>query len=340
MTQSGYVVAVLGATGDVGRELQTALRERGFPVREWRLFDADTADATAAVPEIDAPLSGVDQINVDGAEFVFMCATEALSSEWTPRAVAAHATVIDLTQAFSQRADVPVLVPEVNAEALADAVECRVVTSPGPGATALSVVLKPLDDVAQLKRVVVAGYEPVSSAGRAAIEELAQQTRDLLGGRAVEVTAFPQRIAFNLLPQVGTPLPADRTDAEWYMESQTRRLLDLPDLPITVTSVRVPTLFGHGYVVNVETDGPIDAAHAAQVLRKAPGIIVEDTAGSCAPTLVDVIDTEATYVGRIRDDPTVPYGITCWVAIDGLRKGAAVNAVQIAELIVGQAGHS
>ncbi len=334
MKERGYVIAVLGAGGEIGRELQVALRERAFPVGECRLFECGEGVAEIG-DEVQEPLLGTDQIDVRGADLVFMCGTGAVAVEWAPQALEARAVVIDLTQSFADKADVPVVVPEINPGVLDAVAGGGIVANPVPGATALSVVLNPLEQLAQLKRVVVACYEPVSQAGRDGIEELARQTRDLLGGRAVENAVFPHRIAFNLIPQVGPFVVTGSTRGEWQIESQTRRVLDLPDLPITATAVLVPTFFGQGYAVNVETQQPIDAEAARRILREAPGILVLDDVGrSSYPTLVDALGAEATYVGRIRDDPTVPYGVSLWAAIDGLRKGAAVNAVQIAERII------
>jgi len=185
-------------------------------------------------------------------------------------------------------------------------------------------------EAAELKRVAVAAFEPVSSVGRAGVDELAQQTRDLLSGTSAEIGVFPRRIAFNVIPQVGDFVSGGRTRGEWLLESQIRRVLDLPDLPIAVTSVYIPAFFGQACAVWVETASPLDAAAARALLREAPGILVPDGEDDY-PTLADVIGSEATVVGRVRDDPTVPFGLALWVAVDGLRKGAAVNAVQIAE---------
>jgi aspartate-semialdehyde dehydrogenase len=245
--------------------------------------------------------------------------------------------VVDLTHTLAETADVPLIVPEVNPEAVAEAAERGLIACPIPNATALAIVLKPLDVVAALKRVSVTSFEPVSSAGRAGVDELVQQTRDLLSGTSPDIAVFPQRIAFNLIPQVGDFVSGGRTRGEWLLESQTRRLLELPDLPITVTSVYVPVFFGQACDVRIETERPLDADAARALLRQAPGLLVAETEDGY-PTLADVIGSEATHVGRVRDDPTVPFGLASWIAIDGLRKGTAVNAVQIAELALRERG--
>jgi aspartate-semialdehyde dehydrogenase len=332
MKKSGYSVAVIGASTLAGRQLREALRDRQFPVREWRLYDRverlgdDEGEDGAAIKLID-------QADLDDVDLVFAC-DPAGSAITRP----SESILIDLTDVSGERSDVPMIVPEVNAADAADYVSYGVLANPVPGAIALSVVLKPIEDAARLRRVVAAGYEPTSSAGNEGIEELAQQCRELLGGYSADNEAssvFPRRIAFNLIPQVGDFVGADKPRGEWQVESQTRRVLDLPDLPITVTGVRVPTFYGHGYALNVETEDVLDAAAARDLLRGAPGILLLDDEGARSyPTPVDAMETDAIYVGRVRDDPTVPCGLNLWVTVDGTRKGGAINAVQTAELLI------
>jgi aspartate-semialdehyde dehydrogenase len=335
MKTGGYVVAVVGAVGVVGREVCAVLDERGFPIGALRLFES-VEGLGEVLGDQAAPLELIDRARLDGVDIVFMCATEKVSAEWTPRAVEANAVVVDLTQVFAEQADVPIVVPEVNPEEVADYLERRILTSPVPGAAALSVVLKPLGDAAGLKRVVVTALEPASNSGRAGIEELSRQTADLMSGRPVEPAVFPCRVAFNLIPQTGQLLNLGRTLAEWQVTFQTRRLLDLPDLPMTVTSVQVPTFFGHAFAVNVEMHSDLDAASAVASLRQAPGILLVDEllAANVYPTLIDAVEHQAICVGRVRDDASVACGLDLWVTVDGTRKGSAVNAVQIAEILV------
>jgi aspartate-semialdehyde dehydrogenase len=328
----GYVVVLIGAGSEVGRELSAVLRERAFPVDEWRLYDDAPENQAFDDDEGGEEIFPLSEVDVERADVVFLCGDAVLAADWAPRAAGEGALVIDLTQGLAETGDVPLVVPEVNPAALAQGLERGMLACPIPTATALAVALKPLDAAAELKRVVVSSFEPVSSVGRAGIDELVQQTRDLLSGASPDIAVFPQRIAFNVIPQVGDFVSGGRTRGEWLIESQTRRLLDLPDLPITVTSVYMPTFFGQACAVNVETERPLDAAAARVLLRQAPGLLLSEGHGADGyPTLADVIGSEATHVGRVRDDPTVPYGLALWVAIDGLRKGAAVNAVQIAE---------
>ncbi|MGH7289848.1 MAG: aspartate-semialdehyde dehydrogenase [Myxococcota bacterium] len=324
---TGYTVAIVGAASDLGREVQAVLRERLFPVAGWRLVDDDE---DADDDELADALVPPDAFDVSEVDLAFLCGGTEQSASFGARALEAGVVVIDLVQALSDVEGAQYVVPEVNADVVG--VEPGPLCCPVPGAAALAVVLRPLDEAAEIKRVVVTAFEPVSIAGRPGIEELAQQTRDLLSGESVEHAVFPHRIAFNLIPQVGDFVSGGRTRGEWLVESQTRRVLDLPDLPLTVTSVCVPTFYGQAYVLHVETERPLDAVAAAAVLRNAPGILLVDAStGADYPTLADTMGSEATHVGRVRDDPTVPYGLALWVVVDGLRKGGAVTAVQIAE---------
>lgn len=334
MGMPGYCVAVIGATTSAGREVVAALRQRQFAVSGWRLYDSAEALGCEDA-DLDLPVSLLDSADLDGVDLVFCCGAEASTAAWISRAERAGALVVDLSQTVAENPEVPLIVPEVNAETAAELGERRVVAVPVPGATALSVVLKPLHEAAVLKRVVVATYQAVSGAGNPGIEELGRQTADLLNGCSVEHTVFPRRIAFNLVPQVGEFLSGGRSRGEWQIEFQTRRILGLPELPLSVTAVWVPTFFGDGYAVNVETEGPLDAERARELLREAPGIVLmDDLAENVYPSASDAVGEEATFVGRVRDDTGVPYGINLWVTVDGLCKGTAVNAVQIAELLV------
>jgi aspartate-semialdehyde dehydrogenase len=328
MSEEGFVVVIIGAGGEVGREVGAALRERGFPVAGWRLYDDAPDDQMFDEDDSGEEIFPLADTDVEGADVVFLASAGA--AEWAARAAGAGALAIDLTQSLAETADAPLIVPEVNPAAIAEGLERGMIACPVANAIALSAVLKPLDAIAELKRVVVTSFEPVSAAGRPGIDELIEQTRDLLSGASPEVGVFPHRIAFNLIPQTGDFVSGGRTRGEWLLESQIRRVLELPDLPMTVTGVYMPVFFGQACAVWVETAAPLDAVAARAVLRAAPGILVSEGEDDY-PTLADVIGSEATHVGRVRDDPSVPFGLALWVAIDGLRKGAAVNAVQIAE---------
>jgi aspartate-semialdehyde dehydrogenase len=330
MNGASHVVAVLGAGSEVGREVAAVLRERAFPVDVLRLYDDAPDDQVFEDDEGGEEIFPLDEVELTGADVVFLCDHPERAAEWAARAATAGALVIDLTQVLAESGQAPLVVPEVNPGAIRAGLEVGMLAAPVPTATALAVVLKPIHTAAELKRVVVTALEPASIAGRPGIDELAEQSRQLLSGATPENRVFPQRIAFNLIPAVGDFLAGGRTRAEWLIESQLRHVLELPDLPITVTSVLTPTFFGQVCAAHVETEGPLDAVAATALLRHAPGLLLSDEPPAY-PTLAEVIGSEATHVGRVRDDLTVPYGLALWIAIDGLRKGAAVNAVQIAE---------
>jgi aspartate-semialdehyde dehydrogenase len=330
---SGYVAVIIGADTDVGREVAAVLRERHVPLDAIRRYADAPVDGSVEADDSEDEILPLAELDLDDADVVFVCGHAERAPEWIAIAGGAGAVVIDVTHAVHETGGAALIVPEVNATEIEAAVDRGVIACPVPTAVALAVVLGPIHAAAELKRVVVTSLEPVSVAGRAGVDELAQQTRDLLSGRSVEATVFPQRVAFNLIPQLGDFLAGGRTRGEWLIESQTRALLDLPDLPMAVSSICVPTFFGQAATVWIETERALDAVAVAAILQQAPGVLFGDANDPGGfPTLADVIGSEATHVGRVRDDPSVPFGIALWVAIDGLRKGGAVNAVQIAEL--------
>lgn len=334
MSASGVVVAIVGANGTVGRELVEVLAERQFPLAECRRFDRSKLDDESET-DCDPDIQDLDEVDFEGVDVVFMCANPEVTHALALAALHAGARIIDLTQAYADDSSVPFIVPEVNAQLLSEHHDLDIVSSPAPGAVGLTVVLKPLEDVAKLQRVVVAGYESVSCAGRAGIAELSRQTVELLNGQPVETGVFPQRVAFNVIPQVGSAFADGVATGDRQIEQQTRHVLGLPELPIVVTSVVVPTFFGAGFVVNVQTESPLSAADAQQVLRQAPGILlIDEPQANAFPTFADCVGQEATFVGRVRDDGSVAHGVSLWVVLDSVRKGAAVNAVQIAELLI------
>lgn len=336
MSAPGVVVAVVGANGTVGREIVEVLSERQLTIAECRRIDRSNLTDSGA-GDWDADLIDVDDADFDGVDLVFMCATADVTRALSPAAVRNGARIIDLTDAYAEDPRVPLVVPEVNAHVLHEHHDLDVVSSPAPGAVGLAVALRPLEEAARLQRVVVSGYVSVSHAGRAGIDELSRQTADLLNGRSVEASVFPQRIAFNTIPQLGTALADGVASGDRQIEQQTRHILELPELPIVVTSVIIPTFFGAGFVVNVQTEAPLSATEAQQVLRQAPGVLLIDEPHSGAfPTFADCVGQEATLVGRVRDDGSVAHGVSLWLVLDSVRKGAAVNAVQIAELLIRQ----
>lgn len=333
---AGIVVAIVGAASEIGREIQAVLDERGVVVGDWRLYDTTEEASDADQGAFADTLLSADDIDFTGVDVAFLCAPAAGAAALAGQAIEAGALVVDVSGALLATPDVPLIVPEVNADAVAEGIGRGVFASPSPGAIALAVLLKPIDDAAELRRVSVTAFEPASTSGTLGVDELARQSRQLLTGASAEVEVFPRRLAFNLIPQVGDFAHGGRTRGEWELERQTRELLSLADLPLLVTAVHVPTFYGQAYSVQVETERALDADAARALLREAPGLVLADEADY--PTLADVIGSDATHVGRLRDDPTVPYGLALWVAVDGIRKGAATNAVQIAELALRERG--
>ncbi|MFN8640773.1 MAG: aspartate-semialdehyde dehydrogenase [Candidatus Binatia bacterium] len=323
------VVAIAGAASEVGREIATVLDERGMAVADLRLYDSTDEGAEADADGFASTLLPGEAVAFDGVDVAFLCGPPARMPELAERAIESGALVVDLSGALAAL-DVPVVVPEVNPDAVAEFIGRGAYACAVPGATALAVVLRPIDDAAEVRRVAVTAFEPASTAGTAGVDELAQQSRELLSGVSVEPVVFAHRVAFNLIPQVGDFAAGGRTRAEWMIERQTRQLLGLADLPMLVTCVQVPTFYGQGYALAIETERPLTREAARAVLRGAPGVLLSDE--DAYPTLAEVVGSDATHVGRLRDDPTVPNGLALWVALDGLRKGGATNAVQIAEL--------
>lgn len=336
MAEAGYAVAIVGAAGEIGRDLREVLQERLFPISTWHFYDEvealldleDVSEGEMVRPGDESVLSGTD--------LVFLCGTRE-QAEPVLEIVSRSATVvIDLNQILVGRGDVALVVPEVNAGVIDESIDDgREIATPLPAATALAVALAPLEQALRLRRVTVTCLEPVSSSV-GGVQELARQTGELLSGRDVEARLWGSRIAFNLIPQVGDIGTTGATEREWQVQHQLRCILDLPDLPVSAHVVRVPTFYGHGLFVIAETDEPVDAELARQLFRQAPGVLLHEGESDAAtyPTMSDAVGSEATHVGRVREDPTVPCGISFWLAIDGLRKGTTVNAVQIAECVI------
>jgi len=340
MNKSAYSVAVVGATGIVGREILTVLAERQFPLSRLDLYaSVNSAGDEAESGALSGRVELLDAARFDDTDIAFFAAGERVSAEWIPRATESGAVVIDTSQLFAADADVPLVVPEVNAGDVDDYGTRNLIVSPDAPAIALAVVLHALQEALPqaaplIIRVVASILEPASGAGRAGIAELEQQTIELMHGRSVEPAVFPQRLAFNAVPQVGELLAGGASKEEQQTLHALRRLLKDPHFAASITRVRVPVFFGTTLALNVETAAPLTAAAARAALRNAPGILFDDDAD--APryaTPATVVGQDATCVGRIRDDQT-GHGLDLWVAIDNIRKGSAVNAVQIAELLI------
>ena len=332
----GYRVAVVGATGNVGREMLNILAERQFPVDEV----AAVASARSTGDIIDFGEKGeelkvknLEHFDFAGWDMALFAAGSDTSKVHAPRAAQAGCTVIDNSSLFRMDPDVPLIVPEVNPEAIAGYRKKNIIANPNCSTAQLVVALKPLHDAAKIKRVVVATYQSVSGAGKQGMDELFEQSRNIFVGDANEPVKFTKQIAFNVIPHIDTFLDDGSTKEEWKMVVETKKILD-PKIKLTATCVRVPVFVGHSEAVNIEFENEISADEARKILREAPGVMVVDKredGGYVTP--VEVVGEFATYVSRIREDPTVENGLSLWVVSDNLRKGAALNAVQIAELL-------
>src|SRR5579864_2901322 len=329
-----YKVAVAGATGNVGREMLSVLYERAFPANEVVALASPRSIGTeVSFGDGVLKVKALEHYDFKGTDIVLMSAGSAVSKTWAPKIAAQGAVVIDNSSAWRMDRDVPLVVPEVNADALGG-IKKGIVANPNCSTAQLVVALKPLHDEAKIKRVVVSTYQSVSGAGKDAMDELFRQTRAVFVADPIEVESFTKQIAYNVIPQIDDFLDSGLTKEEWKMMVETQKILD-PDIQLTATCVRVPVFIGHSAAANIEFERPITAQRARAILREAPGILVVDKredGGYVTP--IDAAGEDATYVSRIRKDPTVENGLALWVVTDNLRKGAALNAVQIAECLV------
>ena len=334
----GYKVAVVGATGNVGREVLAIMEERQFP--------ADTVVALASSRSIGAEVSYGDHktlkvqnladFDFEGTDIVLSSPGAKVSAEHSPRAAAAGAIVIDNTSQFRMDPDVPLVVPEVNPDAIGGYRNKGIIANPNCSTIQLVTALKPLHDLMPINRVVVSTYQSVSGGGKAPMDELFNQTRGVFTSQTIEKTQeqFPKQIAFNVIPHIDAFMDDGATKEEWKMMAETKKILD-PAIKLTATCVRVPVFIGHAEAVNVEFDGDIDEKQIRRALKSAPGIVVVDhRADEGYVTPAECAGEDAVYVSRIRMDPTIDNGLNFWVVADNLRKGAALNTVQIAEELI------
>ncbi|MBB3021202.1 aspartate-semialdehyde dehydrogenase [Microvirga lupini] len=327
----GFKIAVVGATGNVGREMLSILAERAFPADEVVALASRRSQGTeVSYGDKTLKTKTLDTYDFSDVDICLMSAGGEVSKEWSPKIAAQGAVVIDNSSAWRYDADVPLVVPEVNAEALRD-MKKGIIANPNCSTAQLVVALKPLHDRATIKRVVVATYQSVSGAGKDGMDELDRQTKALYSLQDVQEKKFPKRIAFNLIPQIDVFMEDGYTKEEWKMTAETKKILD-PKIKLTATCVRVPVFISHSEAVNVEFENPITADEARDILRAAPGIMVIDKrepGGYITPH--EAAGEDATYISRIREDITVENGLSFWCVSDNLRKGAALNAIQIAE---------
>jgi aspartate-semialdehyde dehydrogenase len=331
----GFKVAIVGATGNVGREMLDILAERRFPVSEViPLASSRSIGVEVSFGDRVLKCRHLDTFDFSTADICLMSAGGEISKEWSPRIGAQGCVVIDNSSAWRYDANVPLIVPEVNADAIEGFRKRNIIANPNCSTAQLVVALKPLHDHAVIKRVVVSTYQSVSGAGKDAMDELFAQTRAVFVSDPVEAKKFPKRIAFNLIPQIDVFMEDGFTKEEWKMMVEAKKILD-PKIKLTATCVRVPVFISHSESVNVEFEKPISADEAREILREAPGVLVIDKrepGGYITPH--EAAGEDATYISRIREDATVENGLAFWCVSDNLRKGAALNAIQIAEELV------
>lgn len=332
----GYKVAVVGATGNVGREMLTILAEREFPIDEIAAVASSRSHGT----EVELGDTGkmlkvqnIEHFDFAGWDMALFAAGSGPTKEYAPKAAAAGCVVIDNSSLYRMDPDVPLIVPEVNPEAIAGYRKRNIIANPNCSTAQMVVALKPLHDAATIKRVVVSTYQSVSGAGKSGMDELFEQSRAIFVGDPKENHVFTKQIAFNVIPHIDVFLDDGSTKEEWKMVVETKKILD-PKIKLTATCVRVPVFVGHSEAIHIEFENEISAKKAQEILREAPGImLVDKREDEGYTTPVECVGDSATYVSRVREDPTVENGLIIWCVSDNLRKGAALNAVQIAELL-------
>jgi len=331
----GYKVAVVGATGNVGREMLNILAEREFPADEvYALASRRSVGVEVSYGDKRLKCQDLETFDFSGVDFALLSAGSTVSKEWAPKIGAAGCLAIDNSSYWRMDPDVPLIVPEVNADAIEGFKKKNIIANPNCSTAQLVVALKPLHDKAKIKRAVVATYQSVSGAGKDAMDELWTQTRGIFVTDAPEPQQFTKQIAFNVIPHIDVFMEDGSTKEEWKLTVETKKILD-KSIKLTATAVRVPVFVGHGEAVNLEFEKPITADEAREILRESPGCLVVDKredGGYVTP--VECVGEFATYISRIREDQTIENGLSLWVVSDNLRKGAALNTVQIAETVI------
>ena len=337
MKKDGYNIAIAGATGAVGQEMMDILDERNFPVKELRLLASERSAGKELEYKNDKiTIQKLDENSFDGIDIALFSAGGSRSKEFAPIAADAGAIVIDNSSAYRMDQDVPLVIPEINPQAVAGYKNKGIVANPNCTTAVTVMALKPLHDLGNIKRVIASSYQAVSGAGAQAIEELKNQTLAWANSEKIEPETFPYQIAFNLLPQIDSFLDNGYTKEEMKLHNETRKILGDSEMSLTATTVRVPVFRAHSVAVNIETENKITVDEAKKALNNFPGVKVLDEPGEQKyPMPIDVAGTDDCIVGRIREDYTVENGLSFWVVGDQLRKGAALNAVQIAELLIG-----
>jgi aspartate-semialdehyde dehydrogenase len=331
-----YNVAVVGATGAVGNEMVKILEERKFPVKNLKLLASERSiGKTLEFKGEEIPVEVLDEKSFEGVEIALFSAGGSVSLKYAPIAAKEGCIVIDNTSAFRMEKDVPLVVPEVNAHAIGDYKNRNIIANPNCSTIQMVVALKPLHDYAKIKRIVVSTYQSVSGTGKKAIFELEEQVRALFMNRRVEKKVYPHQIAFNCLPHIDVFLENGYTKEEMKMVNETKKIMEDETIKVTATTVRVPVFYGHSESVNVEFEREITPEKARSLLRKAKGVkVVDNPSKNLYPLAINAAGKDEVFVGRIRKDDTVEHGLNMWIVADNIRKGAALNAIQIAEILI------
>jgi len=331
-----FSVAVVGATGAVGNEMIRILEERIFPVGQLKLLaSARSLGKSLEYRGKSIPVEVLDENSFTGVQIGLFSAGGSISEKYAPIAARAGCVVIDNTSAFRMVHDIPLVVPEVNAEAIGQYKKTGIIANPNCSTIQMVVALKPIHDAVRIRRIVVSTYQAVSGTGKKAIDELDAQARALLAGQEPVVKVYPHQIAFNCLPQIDVFLDNGYTKEEMKMVNETKKIMNDPSIAVTATTVRVPVFYAHSESINIETEKKITAAQVRDLLSRAPGVkVIDDPSQRRYPMAIHAVGKDDTYVGRIREDESIANGINMWVVSDNLRKGAALNAVQIAEILI------
>ncbi|NRA87229.1 MAG: aspartate-semialdehyde dehydrogenase [Rhizobiales bacterium] len=331
----GYKVAVVGATGNVGQEMLSILAERQFPIDEiFALASSRSIGREVSFGDKTIKCQNLEHFDPSQADIALFSAGGTISEKYAPIFAAAGCIVIDNSSHFRYHSDVPLVIPEVNADAIEGFKARNIIANPNCSTMQMLVALKPLHDAYTIKRLVVSTYQSVSGGGKEAMDELFNQTRGIFVNDALEQQVFTKQIAFNVIPHIDEFMEDGYTKEEWKLVAETKKILN-PKIKVTATAVRVPVFMGHSEAINIEFEKPVDVNEARELMRVAPGLLVIDKredGGYITP--VEATGEDATYVSRIREDITIENGLNIWVVSDNLRKGAALNTVQIAELLL------
>jgi aspartate-semialdehyde dehydrogenase len=336
MSGKSYAVAVAGATGAVGLEMIKTLEQRHFPVGSIKLLASERSAGKDL--NFNARPVKVERLAKDsfkGVQVALFSAGASRSLEFAPAAAASGAVVVDNSSAFRMDPEIPLVVPEVNPHAIAQYKKRGIIANPNCSTIQMVVALKPIHDAARIKRIVVSTYQAVSGTGLKAIDELLAQTRASLASQPIQKKVYPHQIAFNCLPHIDVFLENGYTKEEMKMVNETRKIMEDPTIRVTATTVRVPVVHSHSESVNIETEKKLTPQQVREILSKAPGVkVVDNPALNEYPLAIYAAGRDETFVGRIREDESIPNGINLWVVSDNVRKGAALNAVQIAEILI------